>query len=59
MATLDRQSSDLHEENKALGRLVDTLVPDVSVASIGCGLTVPMEAFRKYLGSGYRQKLID
>ena len=59
VATLDRYSSDLHEEITDLGRMVDALVPDVSVASISGGSTVLVEAFREYLGSGYRQKLID
>ena len=39
--------------------MVDALGPDVSVASISGGLTVLFEAFCEYLGSGYRQKLID
>ena len=59
MATLDRYSSDPHQEITALGRMVDALGPDVSVASISRGSTVLVEAFCEYLGSGYRQKLID
>ena len=59
MATLDRYSSDPHQEITALGRVVDALGPDVPVASISGGSTVLVEAFREYLGSGYRQKLID
>ena len=59
VATLDRYSSDLHQEIAALGRIVDALGPDVSVASISGGSTVLMEALCEYLGSGYRQKLID
>ena len=59
VATLDRYSSDPHQEISGLGQIVDALGPDVSVASISGGLTVPVEAFCKYLGSGYRQKLID
>ena len=59
VATLDRSSSDPHQEITALGRLVDALGPDVSVASISGGLTVLVEASCEYLGSGYRQKLID
>ena len=59
MATLDRYSSDLHQEITALGRLIDALGSDVSVASISGGSTVLVEAFCEYLGSGYRQKLID
>ena len=59
MATLDRHSSDPHQEITALGRMVDALVADVSVASISGGSTVLVEAFCEYLGSGYRQKLID
>ena len=59
VATVDRYSSDLHQEISALGRIVDALGPDVSVTSLSGGLTVLMEAFCKYLGSGYRQKLID
>ena len=59
MATLDRYSSDPYQEITALGRVVDALGPDVSVASISGGSTVLVEAFCEYLGSGYRQKLID
>ena len=59
VATLDRYSSDLHREITALGRMVDALGPDVSVASISGGSAVLVEAFCEYLGSGYRQKLID
>ena len=59
VATLDRYSSDPHQEISALGRMVDALGPDVSVASISGGLTVLVEAFCEYLGSGYRHKLID
>ena len=43
----------------ALGRMVDALGPDVSVASINGGSTVLVEGFCEYLGSGYCQKLID
>ena len=59
VASLHRYSSDLHQESSALGRLVDALGPDVSVASISGGSTVLVEAFCEYLGSGYRQKLLD
>ena len=59
MATLNRYSSDLYQEITALGRMVDALGPDVSVASISGGSTVLVEAFCEYLGSRYRQKLID
>ena len=59
MATLDRYSSDPHQEIAALGRAMDALGPDVSVASISGGSTVLVEAFCEYLGNGYRQKLID
>ena len=45
VATLDRYSSDLHQEVTALGRAVDALGPDVSVASIDGGSTVLVEAF--------------
>ena len=55
VATLDRYSSDPHQKNTALGRMVDALGPDVSVASISGGSTVLVEAFCEYLGSGYRQ----
>ena len=58
VATLDRYSSDPHQEITSLGRMVDALRPDVSVASISGGLTVLVEAFCEYLGSGCRQKLI-
>ena len=59
VATLDRYSSDPHQEVTALGRVVDALGSDVAVASIIGGSTVLVEAFSEYLGSGYRQKLID
>ena len=42
-----------------MGRVVDALGWDVSVVSIIGGSTVLVEAFREYLGSGFRQKLID
>ena len=59
VATLDRYSSDPHQEITALGRMVDALGPDVSVASISGGSAVLVEAICENLGSGYRQKLID
>ena len=59
MATLDRYSSDLYQEVSALGRIVDALGPDVTVVSVNGGSTVLLEALCEYLGSGYRQKLID
>ena len=59
VATLDRYSSDPQQEVTALGRVVDALGSDVAVASIIGGSTVLVEAFSEYLGSGYRQKLID
>ena len=59
VATLDRYSSDPHQEISALGRMVDALGPDVLVASISGGSTVLVEALCEILGSGYRQKLID
>ena len=45
VATLDRRNSDLHQEISVLGRIVDALGPDVSVASISGGSTVLVEAF--------------
>ena len=59
VATLDRYSSDPHQEISVLGRIVDALGSDVSVASINSCSTVLVEAFCDYLGSGYRQKLND
>ena len=59
VATLDCYSSDPHQEITALCRMVDALGSDVSVASISGGSTVLVEALFEYLGSGYRQKLID
>ena len=59
VGTLDRYSSDQHQEISALGRMVDALGPDVLVASISGGSTVLVEAFCEYLGSGYCQKLLD
>ena len=38
---------------------MDALGLDVSVVSISRGSTVLIEDFCKYLGSGYRQKLVD
>ena len=55
---MDRYSSDPHEIS-ALGRIVDALGPDVSVASISGGSTVLVEAFCGYLGIGCRQTLFD
>ena len=59
VATLDCYSSNPHQELSVLGRIVDGLRPDVSVASINGGSTILVEAFREYLGRGYRKKLID
>ena len=59
VATLNRYSSDPHQEVTALGRVVDALGPDLSVESVSGGSTVLVEAFCEYLGKGYRQKLID
>ena len=59
VATLGRYSSDPHQELTALGRVVDALGPDMSVASINGGSTVLVEALCEFLGKGYRQKLID
>ena len=59
VASLDCYSSDLHQKISALGRMVDALGPDVSVATISGGSAVLVEAFCEYLGSVYRQKLID
>ena len=59
VATLDRYSSDLHQEISELGRIVDALGLEVWVTSISGGSTVLVEAVCEYLGSGYGQKLID
>ena len=59
VATLDRHSSDPHQEFSALGRLIYALRPNVSVVSLIGGSTILVEAFCEYLGSGYRQKLIE
>ena len=59
VASLDCYSSDPHQEISALGRMVDALGPNLFVASISGGSTILVEAFCEYLGSGYRQKLID
>ena len=59
VATLDRHSSDPHQEISALGRIVDALGPDVSGVSISGGSAILVEDFCEYLGSGYRQKVID
>ena len=52
VASLDRYSGNPHQEISALGRMVDALGPNVSVASISGGSTVLVEAFCDYLGSG-------
>ena len=59
VTTVDRYSNAPHQELSVLGRVVDVLGPDVSVASISGGSTVLVEAFFEYLGNGCRQKLID
>ena len=59
VVTVDRYSNDPHQVISVLGRVVDALGPDVSVASISGGSTVLVEAFCEYQGNGYRQKLID
>ena len=59
VATLDCYSSNPHQEISVLGRVVDALGPEMSVTSISGGSTVLVEAFCEYLGSEYRQKLID
>ena len=59
VATLDCYSSDPHQVSSVLGRIVDALGPEVSVASISGGSTVLVEALCEYLGSGYRQNFID
>ena len=59
MATLDCYRSSPHQEIEALVRIIDALGPEVSVVSISGGSTILVEAFCKYLGGGYRQKLID
>ena len=59
VATLDRYSCDLHREISALDQLVDALGPDISVVSISAGSNLLVKAFCEFLGSGYRQKLID
>ena len=59
VATLDRYSSDPHQEISVLGRIVDALGRGVSVASISGGSTVLVEAFCECFGNGYCQKLID
>ena len=59
VATLDCYGGDLYREISALGRIVDAMGPDVSVVSISGGSTILVEAFCEYLGSEYRQKLVD
>ena len=59
VATLDRYSSYLHQEVAALGRTISALGPDVPVVSISGRSTILLKAFCKYMGSWYRQKLID
>ena len=45
VATVDLYSSNPHQEISALGRVLDALGPDVSLASISGGSTVLVEAF--------------
>ena len=59
LTTLDCYSSDPYQKISALGRIVDAMGPDVSVVAINGGSTVLMEALFEFLGSWYRQKLID
>ena len=59
VATLDCYNSDPHQEISVLGRIVDALGPDVSVAPLSGGSAVLVEAFCEYLGSEYCQKLIN
>ena len=59
VATLDCYSSKTYHEIAVLGRIVDALGSDVPVVSISGRSTILVEAFCEYLGSGYRQKLID
>ena len=59
VATLDRYSSYSHQEIAALVRIVDALGPGVSVVSINGGYMILVDAFCDYLGSGYRQRLIN
>ena len=58
-ATLDRYSSDPHQEISALGRIVDALGPNLRVVSINGGSTLLVESLCEYLGSGYRKSLIE
>ena len=59
VATLDRYNSDPHQKNSALGPILDALGPDVSMVSISGRSITLVETVCEYLGSGYRQKLID
>ena len=59
MATLDRYSTDLHQEVSALVRVIDAMGPDGSVVSISGESTFLLEAVSEYMGRGYHQKLID
>ena len=55
-ATLDRYSSDPHQEVTALGQPVDALGSDVSVASISGGSIFLVEAFLRILGQWVSSK---
>ena len=59
MATLVRYSDGPYQKASTLGQSTDVLGPEVSDVSISDGPTVLAEAFCEYLGSGYRQKMID
>ena len=52
MATLDRYSTDPHQEIAALGQIIDAWGTEVSVVSISAGSTILVEAFCECLGSG-------
>ena len=58
-AVLSRCSSGITLEATSLGRIVKVVGPDALVVAIHGGLHVHVEAFTGYLGSGYRQALIE
>ena len=59
VAVLDRLSGNVSEEVVVLGRIIDSIGPDVRVVSVQGGPHALAEAYVIFLGSGYQQKLIE
>ena len=59
LATLYLFRGDPHQEVPTLGRLIDALMPDMSVVSISGASTILVETFCECRGKGYRHNRID